>query len=63
MKTNIVFLLLVLGAGHTPKGAQTAGTFNATGNMTTARMGHTATLLANGKVLIAGAHFVDGEEV
>ena len=34
--------------------AQTPGTFQATGDLTADRFGHTATLLLNGKVLIAG---------
>ena len=49
METRFV-LLLSLGAlsyGQT-------GTFTATGAMTTARDGHTATPLNNGKVLVAG---------
>jgi hypothetical protein len=55
MKTNVVFLLLVLAAGQTPKAAaQSPGTFTATGNMTTGRYSHTATPLADGRVLIAG---------
>jgi hypothetical protein len=55
MKTNFIRPLLFGLAGHLPlMVAQPAGTFTATGNMNAARLGHSATLLQNGKVLIAG---------
>src|SRR5689334_1655339 len=55
MKSSSVLSLLFLGAAsHTAMlMAQSPGTFTATGSMTTARFGHTATLLTDGKVLIA----------
>jgi hypothetical protein len=55
MRTSLVLLLISGASGY----AQTAGAFTATGNMTTARAGHTATLLQDGRVLIAGGGSVE----
>src|ERR1051326_7629961 len=56
LRCSFILRLLLLGAAsHSPTAiAQSPGTFTATGDMTAMRSRHTATLLADGTVLIAG---------
>jgi galactose oxidase-like protein len=61
MKTRIVLLLLLIGADRFSIAlAQSPGTFRATGDLTSGRFLHTATLLADGRVLIAGGRMIAG---
>jgi hypothetical protein len=51
---SVFVLFFGVASAATIATAQSSGTFAPAGNMTTARSGHSATLLPNGQVLIAG---------
>jgi len=59
----IPLLLLTAGMVVVQPCTGQSGTWSATGSLTTARARHTATLLANGNVLVAGGQRYQGAPV
>ena len=56
----VVFLVGLFEVAVSPAVAQSSGTWALTGSLNTARAGHTATLLPNGQVLVAGGENTTG---
>jgi hypothetical protein len=51
---HLLRFVLLFSSSSSIVAARSPGTFTATGDMTTARVGHTASLLRDGRVLIVG---------
>jgi len=55
-----VVAMSLLAVTASPAVAQTSGNWTVTGSLSTARAGHTATMLPNGQVLVAGGENTAG---